>query len=293
MDQWLYRQSDLILGPVPTNHLVDKLYKGEVGASTEVQMLGSSLFRKMVDVPEFKVHVAKAEAKKRVDAHADKHHTEQRRKLIIALSVAAGVVLVLGAIVALAGRYLAVHTPATKSAEEIAWGDISIDAPTITRAKRRDDDELIDYPGATKRPGGTLVAQRPAVDPKDPKPPEKNPGATPGGTTPKPRMGTADPDGMQMGEVDQGAINDVIARNRPKLIPCLKAVTKPGMVAKIPIEFSITEAGKVSKVWVDNPDFKTGPLPECLLQELQKWPFKASPGGGATVQLSFNIGKRG
>jgi len=44
---------------------------------------------------------------------------------------------------------------------------------------------------------------------------------------------------------------------------------------------------------VDNPDFKTGSLPECMLHELQKWPFKAYQGEQATVGLSFTIGKRG
>jgi len=48
----------------------------------------------------------------------------------------------------------------------------------------------------------------------------------------------------------------------------------------------------VSKVWVDNPDFKAGPLPECLMRELQKWPFKAQ-GTSASVGFAFNIGKKG
>jgi hypothetical protein len=49
----------------------------------------------------------------------------------------------------------------------------------------------------------------------------------------------------------------------------------------------------VSKLWVDNPQFKKGPLYECLFTELQKWPFRAYEGERATVGLSFTIGKRG
>jgi hypothetical protein len=83
-----------------------------------------------------------------------------------------------------------------------------------------------------------------------------------------------------------------VARNKPSLIPCIKQVARAGVAAKIPIEFAISDTGKVTKVWVDNPDFKDPGLTECLLKELQKWPFKAGP-SGASVNLSFNVGKRG
>ncbi len=49
----------------------------------------------------------------------------------------------------------------------------------------------------------------------------------------------------------------------------------------------------MSKLWIDNPTYKTGPMADCLLRELQKWPFKSYEGEQATVSLSFTIGKRG
>jgi hypothetical protein len=285
-NQWLFRQGDLILGPVPSKQIVDKLYSGELLPVNEVQLMGSGVFKRIADVPDFKVHVAKAEAKKRVDAHAAEHHASQRKRLVTVAGIVGGVLMVLGVVVAVLGSYFATHRESAGSAEELAWGEITIDAPVVGKAHRRDDDELVDYTGNLKRPTGTnptpgnTVAQRPT---------NPNPG-TP--ANPKPKPGSADPDGMAMGEVDEAGINSVVARNKPSLVPCLKAVAKPGMVAKIPIEFSIAETGKVTKVWVDNPDFKETGLQECLLKELQKWPFK--PGtSGASVNLSFNIGKRG
>ncbi|MEW5737768.1 MAG: AgmX/PglI C-terminal domain-containing protein [Myxococcota bacterium] len=285
--QWLFRQGDLILGPVPSKQIIDKLYSGELLPVSEVQLMGSGVFKRIVDVPDFKVHVAKAEAKKRVDLHAAEHHASQRKRLITVAAILGGVLLVLGIVVAVIGSYLAVHQPSAGSAEELAWGDITIDAPTISKAHRREDDELVDYNGNAKRPVGTtpVAVKNPTTPPPTgTTPPHPSPG--------KSRPGTADPDGMQMGEVDEAGINTVVARHKPSLIPCLKAVAKPGMVAKIPIEFSIAETGKVTKVWVDNPDFKNTGLQECLLEKLQAWPFK--PGtSGASVNLSFNIGKKG
>lgn len=286
--QWLFRQGDLILGPVPSKQIVDKLYSGELLPVNEVQLMGSGVFKRIIDVPDFKVHVAKAEAKKRVDAHAAEHHASQRKRLITVAGVLGAVLLLLGIVVAVMGSYFATHRESAGSAEELAWGDITIDAPSISKARRREDDELVDYNGNPKRPTGTPVALKTPTGTTAP----------PTGTTPpphsagKPKSGTADPEGMQMGEVDEAGINTVVAKHKPSLIPCLKAVAKPGMVAKIPIEFSIAETGKVTKVWVDNPDFKNSGLQECLLEKLQAWPFK--PGtSGASVNLSFNIGKKG
>jgi hypothetical protein len=284
---WLFREGDLILGPVPAQQIVDKLYSGDLLPQSEVQLMGSGRFQKVSEVAEFKVHVAKAEAKKRVDAQAHAHHSEQKKKTTRNLAIGAGVLVTLAVIVAVIGSYLAVHTPTGKTAEELAWGDITVDAPTISKAKRRVDDELVDYQGSGKKPpvGNTPVATRP---PTGTKPPDGT--KPPTGT--RPPTANNDPDGMQMGEVDEAGINSVVAKNKATLIPCIKTVAKPGVFLKIPIEFSIAEAGKVSKVWVDNNDLKGSGLEECLLKELQKWPFK--PGhAGNSVNLSFNVGKKG
>ena len=281
---WLFREGDLILGPVPSQKIIDKLYAGELLPQSEVQLMGSGRFQKVSEIPDFKVHVAKSEAKKRVDAHAQEHHSEQKKKLTKGLAIGAGVLVTLGIVVAVLGSYLAVHTPNGKTAEELAWGDITVDAPTISKAKRRVDDELVDYQGT----GGNVKKPPTAVATRLPT--GTNPPKNPTGT--KPPLGNSDPDGMSMGEVDEAGINAVVARNKSSLIPCIKTVAKPGVYLKIPIEFSIAEAGKVSKVWVDNPDLKDSGLQECLLKELQKWPFKATHSGNS-VNLSFNVGKKG
>jgi len=89
------------------------------------------------------------------------------------------------------------------------------------------------------------------------------------------------------------AINSVVASRQKSLYPCVagEAGKHPGLSTKIPIEFVIGNDGRVAKVWVDHSLFKDGPLAECLLKELQKWPFKAYEGERATVGLSFRVGQ--
>lgn len=277
---WLFRDGDLILGPVSAQAIIDKLYAGELAAASEVQALGSGRFQKLIDVPDFKVHVAKAEAKKRVDAQAQAHHADVKASRNKAITIGAVVIVVLGVVVAIVGSTLAKHSFDGKSAEELAWGDITIDAPTISKARRGSDEEFVDYNGSgRKTTGSTTTTGR------------SNTGATKtnsGGT----KMGAADSDGMQMAEVDEAGINAVVAQNKAKLISCIRAVAKPGEFMKIPIEFAIADGGKVSKVWVDNPSLKQdASFNECLLKELQKWPFQAKHSGNS-VNLSFNVGKK-
>ncbi len=201
---WLYRQSDLVLGPVPSKQIVEKLYTGELSPATEVQLLGTGVFTRLSDVPEFRVHIAKAEAKRRIDAQAAQHHAEVRGRLLRAVAIGAGVLALVGAGVAALGSYLAVHTPSGKSAEELAWGDITIDPPTVSRARRRGADDLVDYTSGTRRPGA--VAR---VDPPARPGPAPSPGAatTPGAVPPpKPKLGQEDSEGLALGDVDEAAI---------------------------------------------------------------------------------------
>ncbi len=280
---WLFRQGELILGPVPAPKIIEKIYAHDLDAKSEVQAMGSGRFQRLAEIDLFKVHLAKADAKKRVDHVERTTNAASKKKRNVAIAITAGVLLSIGGAVVLTGSYLAVHTPGA------AMDDlISVDAPTITRAKKSvTDEELVEYPGL----GGTPVKKPPTVVAARERP-ETSPN-TPKNVPKQPKMNDEkdDPDGMQMGKFDQSTINTVVNAHKRTLFPCLLAINKPGVMQKIPIEFAIGNNGKVTKVWVDHPDYKSGPVPECLLKELQKWPFKNYDGETATVSLSFNIGK--
>ncbi|MGA9525015.1 MAG: AgmX/PglI C-terminal domain-containing protein, partial [Myxococcaceae bacterium] len=114
-------------------------------------------------------------------------------------------------------------------------------------------------------------------------------------STSRPVEDRSDPDGLSMKpQFDQDAINAVVASKQKSLFPCFvdEAKRSPGLAARIPLEFVVGNDGRVSKLWVDHPQFKTGPLHECLFGELRKWSFKAYEGELATVSISFNIGKK-
>jgi hypothetical protein len=290
---WLFRQGELVLGPVPASQIVEKLYSGDLDARSEVSRMGAGQFRRIGEVDFFKVHLAKAQAKQRVDTLATMEAQRSRTGRNVRIGLVATIALIFAVGTAAAARYLAIHKP-WKDADELAYADlISVEPPTISRAKvHAEDEELIDYPGSTP---GKPPSSGSKIPPSGIKPPPSG-NKPPAGTKPGKLNGAGDePDGLQMAKFDQEAINSVVASRQKTLFPCLvaEAQKKPGLAAKIPIEFVIGNDGRVNKVWVDHPAFKEGTLPECLLRELQKWPFKSYEGERATVGLSFKIGKSG
>lgn len=287
-----------MLGPVPGTKLVEMLYAGQIDGRTEVAPMstGTPAFRRLAEVDFFKVHYARSEAKRRVDVAAAEEAARRAKARNVRLAVTGGVALALAVAAAAAAQYLAIHNPFQR-ADELAFADISVEAPTITVARaHQEDEELVDYPGGPRpaKPEGKPPAQSAQTAAK-PKPERAPRPGTPGGTKPA-RLSdpTADPEGMQTAQFDMASINSVVAQKQKSLYPCFmeEAQRTPGLAARIPLEFVIGNDGRVAKLWIDNPHYKSGPLYDCLLRELQKWPFKSYDGERATVNLSFNIGKK-
>jgi hypothetical protein len=280
---WLYKDGDLLLGPVQGGVIVQKLFAGELDRNSLVSPMGESSFRKIAEVEDFRVALAKAEAHRRVDAAARVEAAKVSRSRNVRLAIVASVAVVVAAGAAVGARYLAVHNP-FKTQSDDGFGDITVEPPQIALARtRHSDDELIDYPvggPSSGGPGKTRSGRTGAA------------GRVGGG---KMTDATADPDGLQVAQFDNDAINSVVASHQRSLFTCFReeAARNPGFAAKIPLEFVIGNNGKVSKLWVDHPNYKSGPMADCLLKELQKWPFKPYEGENATVSLSFNIGKKG
>ena len=294
--QWLFRQGDLVLGPMTGQQLVEKLFTGEMTGETLIAPPGERDFTRMADVDAFKIHVARAVAKARVDADMRTQRTQVMRKRAIVGGIGAAVTIALAIGAWQVARWAAVHGP---GGEEDEYAGITVDLPTITVAQaRKDDQELIAYPSSSPRPPPDKVA---SAETK-PKPPPGTPNTTPtipagavAARTEKKPTGnvSTDPDGLQMAtEFDQASINKVVSSNQKTLFRCLKeeAARRPGFAAKIPIEFVIGNEGRVTKLWVDHPQLKQGPLYECFLTELKKWPFKPYKGELASVNLSFKVG---
>ncbi len=266
-----------MLGPLGTQQLIEHLYRGDVTANTEVCPLGTEQYIRLAELDAFRLHIAKAEAKLRVEAVAKQEgikKASRRRVRWISIGVA-GLVVSVGAVF---GAYRLAINPPWATRDPLADLDFGIEAPQIQVAKAGGTEELLDYPldnGPMKNGPGRHA--RPVGPPLPMQ-------------TSKIARG---PDGMEMVQFDQAAINQVIVAKQPTLKTCFieEAHRNPSFAAKIPIEFVVGNDGHISKMWVDHPSYKRGPLADCLLKELQKWPFRPYQGQQAVVGLSFRIGK--
>jgi hypothetical protein len=274
--EWLYRKGELVLGPVHGAQLLDKLYAGEINGQTEVALVGGD-FERITQIEALRLHLAKAEAKWRVDALERRVRDRARRQRNVRLSILAGVALVVAGAAGAVARYMAVHGTFDKRIEEAA---IAVEPPVIrlAKARKQQQDEMLDYPldkgGRRPAQGGTRVAGL---------------GGRPGGGGQD-----NDPDDVAIeAKFDRGSIQTVISQRQRTLYPCFaeEARRSPGLAERIPIEFVIGNDGQVKKLWVDHPRFAEGDLRDCLLKELQRWPFRPYEGQQATVGLSFTIGR--
>ncbi|WP_205507634.1 AgmX/PglI C-terminal domain-containing protein [Myxococcus vastator] len=295
---WLFKHGDLVLGPVSGTQIVEKLTSGELTLDTLVAPAGERDFHRMSEVDAFRVHVARAEARARVDAAVVVERAKSAKRLKILGGAAAAGVVVLGIFGVQVARNVAVH--GWSGDGEVQTDDFEMGEITIRVAQARvDEEELFEYPGhGARRPGTGEPGVKPAAGSSGPgKVAMASTTRTPVDRRPRPGGSvTTDPEGMEMTQqFDQSAINRVVASNKSTLFRCFKeeAERTPGLYAKVPMEFVIGNDGRVSKLWVDNHQFKKGPLYECLLAEMKKWPFRAYEGEQATVGLSFTIGKRG
>lgn len=299
---WLYRQGDLVLGPLSGHQLVEKLYAGEVTGKTEVSATGLSGFRRLEELETFQLHVAKAAVKQRVEAEARAARTKRNRQRLIAAGVALGVLGMLGFGAWQVARYAAVFMPGNQRGTI----DIQVEPPVMTVAKRSMPEELLEYPGEPKRTPERPPSKPPETPDKTPEKVEKPEKVASASPVPKPETHrptggrptgrvTTDADGLAT-EVnyDQSAINRVVKQSQSSLFHCFKeeAERHPNFFAKVPLEFTIGNDGRVAQLWIDHPQLKKGPMIDCLFGELKKWPFKPYTGERATVNLAFTIGKK-
>jgi len=295
---WLFRKEGLVLGPVTAEQLVQQLYAGELDGQTPISRVGEGRFRLLGEVDTFRKDVARAAIRAKVRAELSAEAETRARTRARRVGLFAGGTLVAALLSFLAGRWLALDNPFKNPASAAFRGlDVQLDNVRISPAKVQDaQGDMVESPYVAP-PSARKPVERPvAADPAQP-PKPTSPAVAAAQPAPRPaeRRGADSPDadGLQTGQFDRNSINLVVAAYKKTLHGCLVAEVekRPGLAAKIPIEFVIGNDGKVNKVWVDHPSFQGGSLPECLLRELRKWPFKPYPGEQATVSLSFKIGQ--
>jgi hypothetical protein len=274
--EWLFKSNGHVFGPVPEGRLAELLEAREIGPGTEVAGEDGA-WRPLASVPGFLVHLRRAEARARVESEVTAARQLARRQRALRGAVIAAIAVVVAGAAAGGAFWLAARRARTSALLEDFGGGIAIGGVTVGVGARADAEDEIAVP-SPPAPGEPAGAPRP-----------KRAGAA-RAAAPAPSQGG----GLVLAQYDPKRIEEVVARRKGSLAPCLRDESQrsPDFAGDIPIEFAVGNDGHVAQLWVNEPRFKSGALRECLVRKLSEWSFDAFPGERPIVSIAFRIGGR-
>ncbi len=269
---WMFKQNGMVFGPVSARVMLDKLYKGEIGPDTEVSREEEENFRTLSDVAFFTVHLAKAQAKLKVEREEDTHQAGERRGrrtrgVVVVLLVLSSVAVAAG------GAYWGVQRRQHKLEQEVDDIPITANPPELTAASKlasRDVDVRLAAPSSPSPSGKRPTRHGPV------------PGAAP-----------AAADDVATAQYDKSSIVGAEVRQKGSLIPCIRAELRrtPDFRGDVRFSIAIGNDGHVAKLWMEDNRFKDGPLQSCFQTTMDKWHFASFEGERANLSDSFHVGR--
>ncbi len=268
--RWVFKQGRELYGPVPTEVLEAKLRSGELGPDTLVAR-EQGPFAPIGAVEPFVALAAEMAA----EVARKRAEEERRKKRGLLLGGALLVFLGMGA----ATWFLALAREAPLRHRELQA--ITIEAlPMVVRAVEappdgeEDEWELPPAPAAPRR----VAASAPPAPAK---------------TAPSAPAAARDPNALAIEtHYDGAAIERVVARNRGRLLGCIRTQAESDATfrGELPLSFVVGNDGRVARLWVDRVGYRSGPLHDCLLAELRKWEFPRFEGQRPAISLRFRVG---
>lgn len=296
---WLFKDQDLLMGPVPARVLIDKLYAGEISPDTPVADADGEEWKRLRDVPFFTVHIARAQARSRVMRDKQAVEARERRHRTVRLvTIGIAAVILVGA-VGSGTWWWVVHRSMERSDDgELAELGITLSPPKIALASGQanaghdgsawlDVDVAADPTEAAAAAGQHRTAHRGRGHGHNGRSAAKTAvaAASAGG-----HGGDHGGVGLER-NYDMASINRTVRSESRTLFPCIKAeVHRTGFKGQIPFEFVIKNDGHVGKLWIDNKDLRGTPLEACFKGAMARWRFKKFAGERPTVSQSFTVG---
>lgn len=293
---WLYKQNDMLYGPVPSQVIADMINKGILNANSDVSIEDGE-WKKIKDVKEFYQFVVQYEARKRREAiEREERRAKRIGILVLVIKILSGMLIL--AIVGMAGFY---------GYKKFVSSRVSSKAPA--------DDDMVEISGATMDewlekhpPLVALGTKKIETKPEEPKVEEKaQKEATRKGKGAKDKKGAKEaekgtkvakadvpqtPKGEDMPEqLTDAEIYEMIQKNISKLFICIKEEIQrtPDLRGELLIEFVIKNDGRVADLKIEDPRFQSGPMYDCFLKKLMMWKFRSFYGERKIVKYPFYI----
>lgn len=285
--EWLFKQSDTVLGPVTAIVLVERIKLGELSADTPIARDGQP-FKPMKLVPLFREAYEATLERKRREAEEREYNAKVSRARTLRVVIVLLLVLVPGAIGALAGWQVMVRRPWDDTPAWIAKAPAAVDLPPrppevkkATPAPPTTDDggNGTAEPGSDAKDKRTARVDHKKDDKKDDKRDDKK--------DDKPAAFVKELTNEQaVAPLKDGSV-------RGPLGACLKAEVEsnPDMPTTVELAYTITEDGQAINVKLSNRELRGRPVQECVQRALAnaRWPRFA--GERKNVSVPFTIKK--
>jgi hypothetical protein len=293
---WLYKQNDILYGPVPSQVIADMINKGILNAESEVSIEDGE-WKKIRDIKEFYQFVVQYEARKRREAiEREERRAKRLGILVLVIKILSGIFIL--AIVGMVGFY---------GYKKFVSSRVSSKPPA--------DDDMVEITGATMDewlerhpPLVALGTKKIETKPEEPKVEEKaQKEATRKGKGAKDKKGMKEaekgtkvakadvpqtPKGEDMPEqLTDAEIYEMIQKNISKLFICIKEELQrtPDLRGELLIEFVIKNDGRIADLKIEDPRFQSGPMYDCFLKKLMMWKFRSFYGERKIVRYPFYI----
>ena len=306
--EWLFKLRDEVLGPVPSNEIIERMFTGEVDESTEIS-LSEGEWVVLKDVKDYHPFLFRAKAHIRAQqARAEAERAARRRKIrnIIRVAIGCFVLIVLSFVASyliivnkpwkgeeIMRAWASKHVPlmfvksarAATGSDEMGDSGINIDQILIDDAPAL---VAIKSTGRSRRSGRTVKKSN-GADAKGKKK-DKGKKGDKGSDAEAKKTKTA-----SVGKLTNEEITDIVYSrgNLRRLYACLQREIRrnPELPSNIIMEFTIANNGRVTRVRMDDVKLQGGSLHKCFEKKLSTLRFRPFAGQVRNVTMPFNINR--
>lgn len=296
--EWLFKQNDLVLGPVTAIVLVEKIKNGELDGDTPVARDGDS-FRPMKLVRLFREAWQATVEEKRLAAEERAHRAAVTRAKIGRAFVLVLSFVLPAAAAAAASRQIMTLRPWDDTPMWIAKVPPLVDLPQrppevkkpdpppqVADARPDDDDDDSDDPSKPSDP----------AKPRKPRTPKPDRGDGKGGKEPQTASPAPTPTPAPPAAVESLTNAQAVAPLKEiqgGLKACFKAEmeSNPDMPAQVVLSYTITEDGKAINVSLDARELRGRPVVPCVQKAVTTLRWPRFNGERKNVSVPFKLGK--
>jgi hypothetical protein len=301
--EWLFKQNDMVLGPVSAQVLLERIKQGELGTETPIARDGQP-FAPLGRIAAFReAHQAATERQKR-EAEERAHQAAVRRARTLRVVILAVIVLVPAAGGAVAGRTVMIERPWDDTPKWMAKVPPLVDLPQRAAEAKTPEPKLASLTPSAPEPEEPEADEPDRPDRPDqprkgkPKRGRDEPKKSDGRSDPK-KEESAPPEPEQKGPLPEQITNEQAiaplknAAVKDALKGCFKAEldSNPDVPAEIRLSYTVTEDGRAANVNLDNRELRGRPVVECVRKALAiaRWP--RFTGERKNVSVPFTLKK--